>query len=168
MNRRRVGIVVALVLMGGCGSSPGQTGPSTSHAASPTGAATAQPSASPGPATSYAAGTYEGVKAHVLSSVTPIRDLLMALGTDVNLEDAVAVASDAAKIQTWAAAEAEWLKANPAAGCYGAIISAWENVRTHALKAADGALAGAFDVMEANFASSQAVKAAEMVTPASC
>ena len=106
--------------------------------------------------------------AHVLVSIGTLGTLLSALETGVAINDTAAIATAAANVQTWSKVEADWLAANPLADCYGAAHTLWDNVRIHAAKAATTAVAGAFDQMEATFATNSAKQVAVLVGVADC
>ena len=172
---RQLGItIIAVLALVGCGSA---ATPSPSHTVASPAPATGRASASaPGQAASQAplpSGSsdpdrFARFKAHVAASGTVVAALLEALPFDVSTNNAAAVTKDATALQAWAAAEADWMTANPYAACYGGAYTNWDTVRVHAAKAASTALAGNYDQLEGSFAVSQYKKLAELMPQVHC
>lgn len=169
MLRRGAAVLLALVILGGCGSpaSSSPTGPAPTVSPAGGTASAQAPAPTALPSGSGDAARLARFEAHVVSSASALGPLLDALEHDSLVSDGAAVARDIASIQAWDTAESAWLAANPYATCYGVLFTQWDTARAHAAKVASRAAAGAYDQFEVADARGATTRELDLITRAS-
>ena len=97
--------------------------------------------------------------AHVAASGATLKPLLTAVLQDGVNGDVASLRTHAGQLRAWSREEAAWLDANVALGCFANLFVIWDVVQSDVDQAAQFALAGQYDQMQAEMA-----KAAESVS----
>ncbi len=89
---------------------------------------------------------------HIAASAAALKPLLTAVLRDGVNGDVASLRTHAGQMRAWSQAEAAWLDANVAPGCYANLFVIWDVVQSDVDQAAHVALSGQYDRMQAEMA----------------
>jgi hypothetical protein len=107
--------------------------------------APATPTMTVAPTPGEEAAAFAAFRSHVAAASSKLGKLMTTFSTDAGKGNVAAVKKDATAVRAWAKAEAAWLDAHPAVGCFASVYVLWDVVRQHADTVAADALAGQYE-----------------------